>query len=699
MSKRIGSYQIARPLDDDGCSFVASSSDGSVRVLRVYDAPTDPDAWEAVQTHVRICSAIDHPAVCRVVEAFRNDDGTIVVVTEAPADGITLDELLEEGSGIHPGVAWYVGYQIAAALASVQAAGADDDDFVTIVHGYLSPKSVHLGWQGDVSVDGFGVAPLAESMAADGSGYAPPEARATPRGDVYSLAATIWAALGGRSPGTELTFDALDTFIPDGLAELLARASESSLAKRKVTSIELEHALKEASSAQGRKQLANALVLIRKSRPPPSARPRARSSSAPGPAPSQRPSAPGSERGRALTGRRHHAHTPLGGVRAASSEAPPSTSKKATLLGGLSAPTARRQMSSSPIDWDAAEEDASTIIERSAFEIEDELTWGQASGGPLSPPPLSPPRSPPPLPAQPASSEPPVQSLSALSPPSQLEPLTDGEKPQADKPLGDLAGVEMPVVSTPDSGAAGEQSGDVELSMLRPLESVEPLGDLISDVLGVTPPSAEPLDDTFDGAEDDTVAELTAKPSETDAPSPWEPTSSTVPPAMVAPEPEPISMLAAVAIALGTAIAVMVVGVWVVRSNATVATPPAPTATSSAQAGASSAKPGSVLASTSASAVSSVAPATKRSAAPAAKKDGSALAPTFGYLTVRFRGNPDAEVFVFGKSYGKVGQPLEVPCKRTAFVTVGTPAKIWLTDGVSVQVRCQGSTEVEIKPR
>ena len=130
-------------------------------------------------------------------------------------------------------------------------------------HGHLSPKVVHVSYKGDVRVSGFGMAPLTGSATlAASSGYAAPEGKATPRGDAYGLAACLYASLTGLTPDKVLTFGAME--LPDALNEVMMRASEQSLGKRKVTGMELEHAFGEVSDAVGRKHLAKAMIAVRK---------------------------------------------------------------------------------------------------------------------------------------------------------------------------------------------------------------------------------------------------------------------------------------------------------------------------------------------------------------------------------------------------------------------------------------------------
>ena len=105
-----------------------------------------------------------------------------------------------------------VGVRIADALAAVHACG--------VLHRDVRPANILIDNFGNPRLADFGLAAVAgaEAAAADGMGttpaYAPPESFGTqwvtPSGDVFSLAATLYALLAGRPPrhlGTAVTLE------------------------------------------------------------------------------------------------------------------------------------------------------------------------------------------------------------------------------------------------------------------------------------------------------------------------------------------------------------------------------------------------------------------------------------------------------------------------------------------------------------
>jgi serine/threonine protein kinase len=178
------------------------------------------------------------------------------------------------------------------------------------------------------------------------------------------------------------------------------------------------------------------------------------------------------------------------------------------------------------------------------------------------------------------------------------------------------------------------------------------------------------------------------------------------------PDEKPLSLLAALGIALGTALVVMVAGVWWVQRARTLddVEPPAaasaaPTASASASASTAITKGKRSVAkkrrNRGASArLADAAKSAKGKAPPpalgVARGDGSKLEATKGYARVIYEGNPDAELFYFGRPVGKAAGRHVVDCQRNVFLRIGvreTGTK-WLTEGKTVKVACQSVTDV-----
>jgi len=196
-------------------------------------------------------------------------------------------------------------------------------------------------------------------------------------------------------------------------------------------------------------------------------------------------------------------------------------------------------------------------------------------------------------------------------------------------------------------------------------------------------------------AESEPVLDVTA-PKTTSAPpvdSPWSKENDEAERDDARPVGEPISLLTSMLITLVTAAIVMGAGIWWVRRSARVVPPPMPVATAPPPKSPRTPPPRATAQ------PSATATATGTASAPAPETDPSKLPPTMGYLRVKWSGPADAQVFLFGKSIGKVGEPVEISCAGMQNVRVGTEERAWLSDGRPVKVACQKLTEIEIPPK
>ncbi|WP_200823939.1 serine/threonine-protein kinase [Nonomuraea solani] len=138
-----------------------------------------------------------HPHVVPVYDAGLLPDGRPYMVLELCPGGSLAGRVLS------PIEARDVGVRIADALAAAHAQG--------VLHRDVKPGNILLNRYGQVALSDFGLA----TMPASGPeasvtresltpSYAPPEAfelaEPTPAGDVYALAATVYALLSGRPP-------------------------------------------------------------------------------------------------------------------------------------------------------------------------------------------------------------------------------------------------------------------------------------------------------------------------------------------------------------------------------------------------------------------------------------------------------------------------------------------------------------------
>lgn len=143
-----------------------------------------------------------HPHVVAVYDAGVLTNGRPYMVLELCPGGSLGDRLHQQGP-LPAAEARDIGVRIADALAAAHAGG--------VLHRDIKPGNIMIDRYGNVGLADFGLAAmprpgqeLSVTREALTPAYAPPEAfrlaEPTPAGDVYSLAATIYALVHGRPP-------------------------------------------------------------------------------------------------------------------------------------------------------------------------------------------------------------------------------------------------------------------------------------------------------------------------------------------------------------------------------------------------------------------------------------------------------------------------------------------------------------------
>ncbi len=421
----IGEYEVVRRLEQPGEAYLARSADSKRYLVELFAASPDTSSWDEVRRQVAICAALDHPAIAKIINHFEHE-AKLAVVTEC--EGIELDELLKSGSKLDDKVVWYVGHQLAGALSQAHSAtDPTSGDFVSICHGHLSPRRVWVTPNGEVQIIGFGLAPLVGSDGMDCQpGYQAPEeskgGRVTPRGDIYSAAAIVWALLTGGQPTAgeaKLDLGGLSDKLPGQLADILDRALEPSLGKRKITSMELEQWFADVADSEAAKQaLAAGFRAVNGGSaidqddasakgPPPPLRPKLEGSAAPRPGgtpkpPPLKPSSPGSpskpvkvrSRQKTLVGSPSPKYA--GSAKTAEAQAPPEPSPSVPDLAGLDQTISLSESVDVPdtsdavdlpaLDWtDEKLEDSSPGVDVPSLDWGDELATDNAAGAAPSP--------------------------------------------------------------------------------------------------------------------------------------------------------------------------------------------------------------------------------------------------------------------------------------------------------------------------
>jgi eukaryotic-like serine/threonine-protein kinase len=163
---------------------------------------SDEAAWERqrVFREGRIAARLQHPNAVAVFDVTSDDAGEPMLVLEY-LPSRSLAAVLDDHATLPPGRVARIGAAVASALAAAHAAG--------VVHRDVKPGNILLVLDGDAKITDFGLSHVAGDAATDGlvagtpAFLAPESARGeppSPESDVFSLGATLYAALEGDPP-------------------------------------------------------------------------------------------------------------------------------------------------------------------------------------------------------------------------------------------------------------------------------------------------------------------------------------------------------------------------------------------------------------------------------------------------------------------------------------------------------------------
>ena len=149
----------------------------------------------------RAAARVRHPRVVTVYDVVEDDDRPWLVLQRL--EPRTLADVLVTEGPLDPARAAVIGLQVLEGLAAVHAAG--------VLHRDVKPGNVLFGPDGGAVLADFGVATLEDDAAVTSTGLvlgspaylAPERARGeapTAAADLWSLGATLFAAVEGRSP-------------------------------------------------------------------------------------------------------------------------------------------------------------------------------------------------------------------------------------------------------------------------------------------------------------------------------------------------------------------------------------------------------------------------------------------------------------------------------------------------------------------
>ncbi|MEO3765526.1 protein kinase [Streptomyces sp. B8F3] len=230
-----GRYRVVTQLGRGGMGTVWRAVDErlgrevAVKELRAF---SDSDARDLAEMRLRTerearaAARVRHPGVVAVHDVTEHD-GRPVIVMEL-VDGPSLDDVLRERGGVTPAEAAQIGLKVADALGAAHRAG--------VLHRDVKPGNILLERGGRVVLTDFGIAAMEEP--ADGNSthltrsgelvgsldyLAPERARGEqpgPPSDLWSLGATLYAAVEGISPFRRTsTWSTITAIIVDPLPE------------------------------------------------------------------------------------------------------------------------------------------------------------------------------------------------------------------------------------------------------------------------------------------------------------------------------------------------------------------------------------------------------------------------------------------------------------------------------------------------
>jgi tRNA A-37 threonylcarbamoyl transferase component Bud32 len=205
-----GRYRLEEPIGRGAMGTVWRAWDEildrvvAVKELRISDSLPPEERGKAFQrTHreARTAARLSHPGLVTVFDVAE-EDGRPWIIMEL-VEGSSLDQLIEQGGPLPPHRAAEAGRQLLSALATAHAAG--------VLHRDVKPSNVLLTDGGRAVLTDFGIATFQgdpkltlTGMVMGSPGFTAPERiqgnPATPASDLWSLGATLYAAVQGHGP-------------------------------------------------------------------------------------------------------------------------------------------------------------------------------------------------------------------------------------------------------------------------------------------------------------------------------------------------------------------------------------------------------------------------------------------------------------------------------------------------------------------
>ncbi|MBB2912879.1 serine/threonine protein kinase [Streptosporangium becharense] len=207
--KVAGRYRLLEPLGEGGMGVVWRAHDELLdRVVAVKEVhyrgvgeEARADLNRRTIREARTAGRLDHPSVV-VVHDVVEEDGRPWIVMQLVRSR-SLGETVRSGGPLPPERVAAIGLRVLSALRAAHDAG--------VLHRDVKPENVLLADDGRVVLTDFGIASMTQEAGITRTGgvvgtpaFLPPERLhnlpATPESDLWSLGATLYAALEGRPP-------------------------------------------------------------------------------------------------------------------------------------------------------------------------------------------------------------------------------------------------------------------------------------------------------------------------------------------------------------------------------------------------------------------------------------------------------------------------------------------------------------------
>ncbi|WP_433350351.1 protein kinase domain-containing protein [Microtetraspora malaysiensis] len=206
----VGRYRLIRPLGQGGMGAVWEGHDTVLdRPIAVKEVILPPgvgdeqraELIERATREARTAARLNHRGIIAIYDAVQHDDRPWIVMELVPSR--SLDDIVTEDGPLPAARVAEIGREVLSALTCAHAAG--------VIHRDVKPANILVGRDGRIVLTDFGIATFEEDTSLTRTGmvtgspsFIAPErvsgTQAGPASDLWSLGATLYALLTGRSP-------------------------------------------------------------------------------------------------------------------------------------------------------------------------------------------------------------------------------------------------------------------------------------------------------------------------------------------------------------------------------------------------------------------------------------------------------------------------------------------------------------------